>query len=214
MEMKTIKFSEEELLFLRQQYTEELANVEKYIIQVREVLKKLGGPARAVKNAETTGEEFILPKKRGPKAKVNSLEPAEPKKRGRKPKVKDIEPGEPKKRGRPRTKPIEPKIPKKRGRPPKVAVIPSEGSSPLPGTTDPIKREIKPGIFWQSKPVKKVKKSVKRRFSKNRRSGRITLVPLRKPLRIKPPVVEEEEETVSLPEPENQPENPIPPSTD
>ena len=41
--MKTIKFSEDELSFLRQLYTDELDSAERYIFQIREILKKLGG---------------------------------------------------------------------------------------------------------------------------------------------------------------------------
>ena len=40
--MKSIKFSENELSFLIEQYTDELINAQKYVEQVKEILKKLG----------------------------------------------------------------------------------------------------------------------------------------------------------------------------
>ncbi len=209
--MKTIKFSDEELLFLRQQYTDELANVEKYIVQVREVLKKLGGPSNPVKKAEIIGEEIKIVKKRGRKPKVKPDEPKVPKKRGRKPKVKAIVP----------------EVPKKRGRPFKVATALKTESASVPVVSEPKKRGRKPsfpvksGTEPESSPVKKfVKKPTKRRFSGKRRSKKITLVSLRKPLQIKPkvvieePVVEKEEEFVSGSGLVNQSVTPDTPSTE
>jgi hypothetical protein len=202
--MKTIKFSDAELVFLRQQYTDELAHVEKYLVQVKEVLKKLGGPSNPIKTADSIEQEPKIIKRRGRKTKVKALESDVPGKRGPNPEVKAVES----------------KIPKKRGRPSKLAVLPKEESSTVPFANEPIKRGRKTGSTvksasgLESLPVKAIKKPAKKRFFKKRRSRRINLVSLRKPLRIKPPVVEREEEPVSGSEPENQPENPIPPYTE
>lgn len=202
--MKTIKFSDAELAFLRQQYTDELANVEKYLVQVKEVLKKLGGPSNPVKTADPIEQEPKIIKRRGRKPKVKAIESDVPEKRKPKPKVKAVEA----------------KIPKKRGRPIKVAVAAKEEFSTLPFANEPKKRGRKPGSTvksasaLESLPIKAIKKPAKKRFFKKRRSRRINLVSLRKPLKIKPPVVEREDEPVSGSEPENQPENPIPPSTE
>lgn len=83
--MKSIKFSDEQLEFLREQYTEELANAEKYVEQVKEILKKLGAEVKASKIG--TDQPVKVEKKRGRKPKVAVAEVKEPKKRGRKPKV-------------------------------------------------------------------------------------------------------------------------------
>jgi len=83
--MKSIKFSDEQLEFLREQYTDELANAEKYVEQVKEILKKLGAEVKASKIG--TEQPVKVEKKRGRKPKVAVAEVKEPKKRGRKPKV-------------------------------------------------------------------------------------------------------------------------------
>ena len=150
--MRTIKFSEEEISSLRKVYLEKLAQTEKDIQRIKDVLKKL-----EVSIPKETLEEEPVVNKRGRKPKVKDIEPKPPKKRGRKPKTVVVEPKVPKKRGRkPKTvvpnfesvpetvvkepkkrgrnsnpKVVEPTVPKKRGRPAKVAVVSTSEVSPV-----------------------------------------------------------------------------------
>jgi hypothetical protein len=137
--MRTIKFSEEEISSLHQIYLEKLAQAEKQIQQIKDVLKKL----EVSIPIETLEVEPVV-KRRGRKSKVKVVEPKVPKKRGRKPKVVSVESvpetivTEPKKRGRkPKAKVVseivsslidaksnvELKVHKKRGRKPKAVVV-------------------------------------------------------------------------------------------
>jgi hypothetical protein len=80
--MKAIKFTEQELDFLRTQYQLELVEAEKYVQEVKNLLKKLGVPS-------TTDE---IPEKRKPGRKKSQDQlikeaPVKTAKRGRKPKV-------------------------------------------------------------------------------------------------------------------------------
>ena len=111
--MKTITFSDKELAFLKEQYTTELANAEQYVYQIKEVLRKIGGSAKADKE-EPIEKEPKKGKRRGRKAKVKILEQKESKKRGRKPKAVPTEIVEP---------------PKKRGRKPKAVPTPEKAES-------------------------------------------------------------------------------------
>jgi hypothetical protein len=86
--MKSIKFSNEELNLLQKQYREELHKAEKYVEQVKEILKKLG----AINESAITEGEISKPK-RGRKKKTEIQSPVvikEKKKRGRKPRMKDV----------------------------------------------------------------------------------------------------------------------------
>jgi hypothetical protein len=190
--MKTIKLSDEELMFLRQQYTEELAQAQKYLAQIKDVLKKLGGPVKVVKEVSLTDDLKVV-KKRGPKPKVKTLEPKVPKKRGRKPKnvveQSTSEPSQTKKRGR-KSKSLK-----------KVA-------------------KVAPAVIIKDKPTKKSttkikvvstvtgKKKIRKKSNRKGRSkGRVTLVSLRKPLKLKKaeikpgPAAEEIKEIVPKVEP-------------
>ena len=186
--MKTIKFSDDELTFLRQLYTDEIDSAERYVIQIKEVLNKLGGPVRLSKKTETVENEPKVAKRRGRKPKVKVIEPEEPKKRGRKPKEKANEP----------------KMPKKRGRPKRV-VTPSNEVS-----TNAIIRPVDQETM--NRPTPKKKKVFNRNFSGKRRSKRITLVSLRKPLLIKGPSVEHGEESFPESKPETYATNTISPT--
>ena len=103
--MKAINFTDKEIEFLRNMYQEELADAQKYIDQIKEVLKKLGAPIRAAIEELVEKEPKKKGKRRGRKPKAKVVEPKEPKKRGRKPKVKAVEVKVPKKRGRPKAVP-------------------------------------------------------------------------------------------------------------
>ncbi len=139
--MKTIKFSEDELTFLRQLYTDEIESAERYVIQIREVLKKLGGQKRATKKGRPKRVILPAPVEVATKAVIN------------------------------------------------------------PGDMETINR-----------PTPKKKKVFNRNFSGKRRSKRISLVPLRKPLRIKGPSVEKWEESFLGSKPETSGINTIPPT--
>jgi hypothetical protein len=81
--MKTIKFSEKELGFIRQQYQVELEEAEEYVENLKNILKKIGNAEASASSEEVASE----PKRRGrkPKAKleVAAVEPAEKKRKPR-----------------------------------------------------------------------------------------------------------------------------------
>jgi hypothetical protein len=209
--MRSIKLTDQELEFMREQHSEELASAEKYIEQIKEVLRKIGGS--------------VKPDKEEPTEK----EPKQRKKRGRKTKVKVIEPKEPKKRGRPKTVPTgESKTvlsQKRRGRKPK-AVVPTLEKAESAIATPIAKRNIKkvtpkprrkiatkpkvakkavikktPKVApspeavpsQEAKPAlkKEIKQVVKKKVIKRRAPKRgVRLAPLSKPLPKKEPVAE------------------------
>jgi hypothetical protein len=82
--MKTIKFSEQELGFIRQQYQVELEEAEEYVENLKNILKKIGVP-----DAFTVAEQVVKePARRGRKPKVRKELPApeaEPVEKKRKP---------------------------------------------------------------------------------------------------------------------------------
>lgn len=167
--MKTIKLSDEELMFLRQQYTEELVQAQKYIAQIKDVLRKLGGPAKAMKEVSRE-DDLTIVKKRGRKPKVNVAVTTEPKKRGR-----------PKKKGV--TKDITTLPQKKRGRKPKslkkvARAVPAVIFKDIPTKKSNNKIKVVPNITGK----KKIRKKSNR---KSRSKGRVTLGSLRKPLKLK-----------------------------
>ncbi len=151
--MKSIKFSEKEIEFLREQYLEELANAEQYVEQVKEILKKLNISAKDEPVEKETKKdkkkdhkhksEIKELKKRGRKPKgvehkTDTIQIPEPKKRGRKPKV-----AEPATATVVSAKPLIPENnePKKRGRKPKIVISNAEI---LPSSiAEPAKKEIK-----------------------------------------------------------------------
>jgi hypothetical protein len=164
--MRSIKLTEKELDFLRQQYVDELANAEQYIEQIKVILKKLGVSSDTTVEVEKEPKER---KKRGrkPKAKV---EVKVPKKRGRKPKAasepvkqadakgtvsasvtkpavpavkKAVKKVAPKKRV-PKKKPVQKKVAKKAIVVKKPAVVKAKKvSKPLPKKEPlPVKKEI------------------------------------------------------------------------
>jgi hypothetical protein len=135
--MKAIKFSENELEFIRNHYEGELEEAQKYIEHVKEILAKIGGIQKDSQNY-TSDKEIKVGKKRGRKpGKKVSIVPSEPKKRGRKPKAKtnataadagNVQIGTTKKRGRKPVKKVElsKAEPKKLGRKPKSAGPPEK----------------------------------------------------------------------------------------
>jgi len=83
--MPSIKFTDNELEFLRNHYEQELADAEMYIADIRKIISKLG-------KAEAENQQEAPKKKRGRPAKaltvvkeVQPTETTEKKKRGRKP---------------------------------------------------------------------------------------------------------------------------------
>ena len=180
--MRSIKFSDQELEFMRQQYKEELTSAEKYIEQIKDVLRKIGGSVKPTKE-ELVEKEPKQRKKRGRKAKVKVVEPREPKKRGRKPKATVptpvVEP--PKRRGRkPKsvptpekaestvstpvlkkgTKKVTPKPKKKIAVKPKVAKKAAIKKAPKVAPSP----EVVPATEAKQAPKKEVKKVVKKRI--------------------------------------------------
>lgn len=69
--MKSIKFSNEELALLTNQYREELLKAEKYVVQIKEILKKLEN-SPPVSESIAVESEISKPKKRGRKKKVDT----------------------------------------------------------------------------------------------------------------------------------------------
>jgi len=82
--MKTIKFSDQELGFIRQQYQVELEEAEEYIENLKNILNKIGAP-----ETFTTPEKDVMePARRGRKPNVRKDLPtpeAEPVEKKRKP---------------------------------------------------------------------------------------------------------------------------------
>jgi hypothetical protein len=198
--MKTIKFSEEEISLLRNMYEDELAQAENYVDTIKDVLKKLGAPAKA-SNEISIDKEPKVKKRRGRKSK----------------KAKSIEPKEPKKRGRPK-KIVVPtpatELPKRRGRKPKISVptpekVESAVATPVAKKgikkATPKSKKEKVAKVKAAKPIKKVEKIaatvesvvssllttapkkevakvVKKKAAKRRTKGFVRLAPLGKPL--------------------------------
>jgi|GEM_PF-2598701 hypothetical protein len=211
--MRTIKFSEEEISSLHQIYLEKLAQAEKEIQRIKDVLKKL-----KVSTLNEPVEEEPIVLKKALKPKVKDIEPKVPKKRGRKPKavvptVESVsEPivTEPKKRGRkPKTAVVESIVPRKRGRKPKV-IVPTVESVPETVITEPKKRGRKPKVSIESAPEpepapinKEGEKIVKKRspYRKSRKWRGVRLTPLSKPIKLKEPKEEPVEEIAPEVEP-------------
>jgi hypothetical protein len=183
--MKTINFSEEEISFLRHQYIEELNQAEQYVDQIKNVLKKLGGSAKTSKR-ETISEEPKIGKKRGPKPKVKAVEITTLRKRGRKPKVEIIETKTSKKRGRPKKILVTQEVialPKKRGRKPKSSFNTIESIPSIVNESFATKMIIG---NTNANPAKKEEKIRKKKSNRKYRTrGRVNLVSLRKPLKLK-----------------------------
>ena len=154
--MPSIKFTETELEFVVGQYELELIEAEKYISEIRNILKKLG-----VISKDISGKNEIKKKRgRGRPAKAVSPEAriASAEKSSKTKKKKKGKPGRPKKRGpkkgskrtiKPSLKPVESKVPLTKAAAIKPAVkIPvkkSLPSKPSPGSkkqTTPKKKAI------------------------------------------------------------------------
>ena len=110
--MKSIKFSDKELEFIRQQYQVELEEAETYVKNIKNILNKIGVPSTAAMEEPIEQEPKVI------------------KRRGRKPKVKKVEPKIQKKRGRPKAVVTEPIVQKKRARKSK-AVVPTNENAPI-----------------------------------------------------------------------------------
>jgi len=110
--MKSIKFSDKELEFIRQQYQVELEEAETYVENIKNILNKIGVPSTAAMEEPIEQEPKVI------------------KRRGRKPKVKKVEPKIQKKRGRPKAVVTEPIVQKKRARKSK-AVVPTNENAPV-----------------------------------------------------------------------------------
>jgi hypothetical protein len=213
--MRIIKFTEEEISSLYQIYIEKLAQAEKEIQRIKDVLKKL---EVSTFNKHVEEEPIVIKKEHKPKVKDTKLKiqkkhgripkvvvpdesvsetvVTESKKRGRKPKTVVVEPTVPKKRGR-KPKIVVPAVesvpetvvkePKKRGRKPKAVSVP---------TGEPKKRGRKPKVSIESAPEpepvptnKERKKIAKKRspYRKNRKWRGVRLTPLSKPIKLKEP---------------------------
>jgi len=100
--MKTIKFSDNELEFLRNHYELELMEAENYIAEIKNILKKLGAELKAEipetpkkkrgRPRKVKDEGTAMDKGSGKKADVKVVVKKERKKPGPKPKKKKITP--------------------------------------------------------------------------------------------------------------------------
>lgn len=83
--MKSIKFTEQELEFLRTQYQLELVEAEKYVTEIKNLLSKFGDKSVKTEPVQeknsNKGRKKVAPKKEAPAIKG---------KRGRKPKVQSL----------------------------------------------------------------------------------------------------------------------------
>ena len=204
-------FSDQELDFMRQQYSEELANAEKYIEQIKEVLRKIGGSVKLTKE-ELVENEPKQRKKRGRKSQVKVVEPKEPKKRGRKPKAALPTPivQPPKRRGRqpklsvPTPEQVESAVPTpvaKKGTK-KATPKPKKKIAPKPKIAKPAVIKKAPKVTPSKEPVptseliqalkKEITKVVKKKNTRKRRFTQkgVRLAPLSKPLPKKEPIPE------------------------
>ncbi|TRZ74059.1 MAG: hypothetical protein D4R97_04480 [Bacteroidetes bacterium] len=119
--MKSIKFTDDELDFLLDQYQMELEEAEKYVESLRNIIKKLGNP-KPKKVAEPVEKQ---PKKRGRKPKlIKEQVLAKPIKKARKPR-KDKGKGRRKgvKLVKPTVESKAPVIPATESKPPKKVVL-------------------------------------------------------------------------------------------
>lgn len=151
--MKTIKFSEKELGFIRQQYQVELEEAEEYVENLKNILKKIGAP-EPFTPAEPVAKE---PARRGRKPKVQKeLTPpvAEPVEKKRKPR---------RDKGMKRVKKNKPGIKEKSMNDTTPAYAPQE-ETPQPDNTE----------------MKVLPKKKGRKYTRKRRG--VYLTPLRKPL--------------------------------
>lgn len=171
--MKSIKLSDSELNFIREHYEAELEAAEKFMVQVKEILAKLGVPKKSSIDVSTEKEEKIA-KKRGrkPGKKAAAFKDV-PKKRGRKPKSGLIE-------VKPEQEHTGPILTEDKKKPaPKLKRTPkTKVEKPIAEKTD-LKSEK---IMINQKKVGKTnkKKKTNRRFRKG-----VYLAPLSKPLKKK-----------------------------
>ena len=185
--MKTVKFSEEEISFLRNMYEDELAQAENYVDTIKDVLKKLGAPVKE-SNEISMDKEPKVKKRRGRKSKKSkSIEPKVPKKRGRPKKIvvpTTIE-GATVKVAKPAKKA---KSKKKVATKPKVKVVKKSIAKATPQKKSAEKAEIVPTSIPSAK-AKKIKKVVKKKNPRRRFPQRgVRLAPLSKPLPKKEPM--------------------------
>jgi hypothetical protein len=178
--MRSIKFSESELEFLRERYKIEIEAAENYIIQAKEILKKLGSTKKPSIDIipEKAGKVRVKRgRKPGKKATVDTIQKPStpPKKRGRKPKFVSTEESTKPSRDVPAI--LEKKKPfSKLKKAPEKKIEPSIQKTP----------DLEPKTIIPSSP--KVEKPIvrKKRANKRTRKG-IFLAPLSKPLKKKEP---------------------------
>jgi hypothetical protein len=148
--MKSIKFTEQELDFLRTQYQLELVEAEKYVQEVKSLLKKLGVPS-----TKDDTPEKRKPGRKKKQAPSKEEAPIKTGKRGRKPKVvAPVESVEKQDVKKVKAAKVEKKKPQKK-------VKPTVENIPIP---KPVNEKPKTEIPKKDKPKKKtVRKSYKKR---------------------------------------------------
>lgn len=176
--MRSIKFSESELEFLREHYKTEIEAAEKYIVTAKEILRKLGAPVKSILTAIPEKAVKVRGRKPGKKATVDTTQKPStpPKKRGRKPKSVSTEESTMPSRDVPailEKKKKQPSLKLKKA--PEKKIEPSVKKGP----------DLEPKTIIPSSP--KVEKPIvkKKRTNKRPRKG-IFLTPLSKPLKKKP----------------------------
>jgi hypothetical protein len=193
--MKSIKFSEKELDFIRQQYQVELDEAETYVENLKNILNKIGSTPKGIEIIEITEK-----KHRGRKPK-GQIEPTVKvvRKRGPKPEIQKEETAITgvKKGGRPSIKKEDPIITKEnKGRKPRS----DKGKQrlktvkPVKPDTQPKKTILPPTESQTDKIFASSKKKVKRR--RNYKRYGVILTPMSKPIKLK----EEDEKSSPAPE--------------
>jgi hypothetical protein len=174
LKMPSIKFTAAELEFLVGQYELELIEAEKYVGEVKNILKKLG-----VISKDNPGKNELKKKRgRGRPARVSVNEgkiPAEKKEES--PKKKKGKPGRPKKRGPEKgskpgvataPKPVETKVPEVKA----AALKPAKKKPALP-VKEQTKKEVKPVVVKAAvKASAKKKQAVKKQSASKAKSAR------------------------------------------
>jgi hypothetical protein len=179
--MRSIKFSDSDLNFLRLHYEEELKAARDYIVRVEEILKKLGASEKPSINV-LPEKEVKVAKKRGrkPGKKLSVDTPVKEKKKpGRKPKaflVSTEVKAEP-----------EPKAPesKKEAKMPVKRALKTKQSKPIVEKKEPAGKPEK-----SIPAANETKIPIKNRNKKPRPRKGVFLTPLSKPLKKKEPVDE------------------------
>lgn len=198
--MKSIKFTDNELEFLRNHYQVELKEAQNYVSQIKDILSKVGVSKRPA--VEIPAEEEVNEvKKRGRKpGNKKIVDKPVPKKRGRKPKALSTE-------TKPEPEKTVAEVVKAKVKPGKKLIEAKTATAKQSRKSNGVSAKSKPApqslvaksATKETKPSlkKEAEKRLKKKSSKSRSTrGNVFLTPLSKPLKKKEPVAESPTDTV------------------